>query len=311
MNIYQEFLQFSKDIPFKDENSYNNYYNYDNSEYARLELFLDHKYDSYSTTESDQHLSIYDLDFSFIKYFPIDIIIDILYEHIRGRSFNNSYYLIHTEAIKYIYGIWNKYINLGKFKKYHELEYPDNELYNIVQSINNHLIITANMNPIKYDAILKNDRKKYYLYYTHYLYAYYPLLENGDELILKLIDFVYLNDAQDDLMYGIYQMEPNKLYHFMIKFMLRLNKQETDYDSGNRNSRICFDLFCFGTGSFIQFVRILRKLYKYDPGFDLLKVPELENIYTYTNKEGEKIDYRKVWHLYERMKGIYSEGNLE
>jgi hypothetical protein len=67
---------------------------------------------------------------------------------------------------------------------------------------------------------------------------------------LKLINFVFLNDAQNMLMYGIYQMEHSTTISFHKKFL----RNEND-------SRGCFDIFSNETGAINQF-KIIKKLYE-------------------------------------------------
>lgn len=251
-------------------------------------------YREYPRIDEDK---FHDLNFNIIRIFPKELVLEWISQDFDGR--NICYHsCLHIEVVKYIYYIWNDYVELSE----EDLSYPDKELCHEIHRIKNHLIETANMDPKEYYDILENksnpryNQKKNYIYYTWWLYVYYPLLDNFEELILKLINFVYLSDAQDMLLYGIYQIEPQKLSIFIKKFMLTLWQQ--DEDRCNQHAaryftiycRPCFCLWDSATGAWTEMIRILKKLY--DNGYDLLSDPELEKIFQYTNRDDQIVNFK-------------------
>lgn len=143
-----------------------------------------------------------DLSFCILYSFPKEYTLKLLKKNFKGRSI--CYYdSLHRDLVKYTYKIWNIYV--------------DDEISEMIDKISKHLIEVANMKKEEYNDIMHNPNNprynsaKHYIYYTFWLYAYFPLLKNCEELILKLIEIAYLDDAQDELLFGLYQMEPQKL----------------------------------------------------------------------------------------------------
>ena len=279
MNFYDEYKKFSENYKLMEDQNYveakeNNYFKEaEFDEFYKMNLFFEKFYDDDETFEKE-----YDLSYCMIKDFPDDIINSLIEANLNTRSICYKHHL-HIELVKYIYRIWND---------------QDNYSFNILTKLKNHLIETATMDKEEYYDILKNPNNKLYypnrnyIYYSWWLYCFYPLLENGEELILKLIDFVYLEDAQDMLMYGIYQMDCNKLYSFFKKFVLALHKQKQSMEQ-----KPCFYLFETGTGAFGQFDRIKNKLH--ENGYNILDDPDLQEIYKFTDRNGNEQDYREYF----------------
>ena len=228
--------------------------------------------------EKEYFLKYNDLEFNVLQSFPKEIVLGFAKQNFEGRSI--CYYnLLHIELVKYTYHIWKKFVN----KSPDNFEYPDNEFCILINKIQEHLLEVVYMDVDKYYDILQNSRnprfdsKKNYIYYTWWLYAYLPLLDEPEEKILKLVDFVYLNDAQDMLLYGIYQMNTTILAPLMKKLMLTLWKQEEALP-GIRGPRPCYEMWSGGTGAWTQTVDILGKLYH--AGYNLMEDPELTHVET-------------------------------
>ena len=234
-NKYLEYLEFKNTYTFDSDSDFVNFEDIDDN--YILDKYLEKYYDISSDDYSQKY---YDLSYNILRGFPTDVLKNIMELNFETRKVCYKT-LLHIEIVKYIYHIWDN--------KEHELHF-------IVNKIKNHLIETANMDPVEYydKNNPKYNRDKHYIYYTWWLYCFYPLLEDGDDLIIKLVNFVYLEDAQDMLMYGIYQMESKKLYNFFKKLLIALhNRTLTD-------AKGCFDMFESGTGALGQFTMIIDKL---------------------------------------------------
>ena len=227
---------------------------------------------------NDENLKYMDLNFMHIHHYPSELLLKLIQMSFETREHPGSY--VNIEIVKYIYSIWDKSDNSDELSKW-------------INTIKNHLIETANMNSDEYYDILENpknpryNQSKHYIYYTWWLYVYYPLIQDGEELILKLIDFAYLDDAQDMLMYGIYQMKPSRLNIFMKKFLIKLWDQYNElHNMGTRKLNPCFNIWSNGTGAWSQIIDILKKLYR--AGYNLLENPELNKILCYELSDGKK-----------------------
>jgi hypothetical protein len=303
IDYYSNFLNYKKNYDWAtDENiieaKTHGYYdakNYD--DHYLLENFLYDIYDnmdhlSGSLTEAEgkkireEYLKkYYDLEFNILRAFPKEKMLSFVKKNFEDRTI--CYHdLFHIELVKYTYHIWKKFVNNSP----DNFEYPDNEFCICINKIKDHLEEVTNMTSDKYYDILENKQnprynpKKHYIYYTWWLYAYLPLLEDADGKILNLIKFVYLEDAQDMLLYGIYQMDTNKLAPFMKKIMMSLWKQGIDYPMGIRKHKPCFGMWETGTGAWSQMVDILEKLYQ--GGYDLMSDIELGPIFGYVKYNG-------------------------
>ena len=267
MNYYQEYLEFVKNYDLnKDrhviENKYCDEYNIDDADLYYLEAFLEPKYfknhsENFGYFEMDKEI-YFDRSINFIEHFPLNIILKLIE---RYYTFYNIGTCSQIEIVKYLFAIW------------HNENCPEQVKY-WIQKITNHLTTVANMDKHQYDEMVHNS---YYdktmfkftgiLYYTWWLYVFYPLLENCTELILKLMKIAYICDAQDMLMYGIYQMSPNKLKSFMKDFIVVVNNSYNEQHRG-------FNLLESCTGSFQQLKRIISKLSK--NGYNFFDDPSLQ-----------------------------------
>ena len=276
---YSDFIDFKQTYDLEsDENVINSkrWNNYDPKNYDELyllETFLNTRYGD----DNDQ-TKYYDLEFRIMHDFPEEFLLKLVQLNFEGRNICYKT-LVHIEIVKLLYHVW------GKDSIYSET----------INKIEEHLIETVNMDPEEYYDILYNksnpryDRDRNYVYYSWWLYCYLPLMENSDELILKLVDLVYLEDAQDMLLYGIYQMNVTKLSQLVKKFMLAVDEQYEKRRLTKHTKPICFELFCGGTGAWGQMERILKKLYI--NGYDLISDPDLQKLYKYTDRNNVECSY--------------------
>jgi hypothetical protein len=148
-----------------------------------------------------------------------------------------------------------------------------------VKQITDILIETANFTKEEYEDIMTNsknpryNREKHYVYYVFWLYCFYPLVENYEELLLKLVNLVHLEDAQDELMDGLFRIESDKLLPFYKKFLIAVWK------SNNYRNDNCFSLFSYGTGSIRENAKIMEKL-KDELDWDVFSDPELQEFWS-------------------------------
>lgn len=172
--------------------------------------------------------------------------------------------------------IYNDIIYM-EIKKYLWINWKEEKVSDITNQIKSILTKTANLTKEEYSNILGEyipgtSQKKYSKYYLFWLYFFYPLIPGYEELIIKLVNLVHLEDAQDDLMDGLVRIESNELLPFYKKFIVEVWK------SSNIYGRNCFDLFGGGTGSFSQNVCVIKKL-KEDLNWDIFLDPDLQDFW--------------------------------
>lgn len=205
---------------------------------STINEYLFNKYDRKDDCiiEEDEY---FDLNKCFIKSLNKEVILDVSIQILLNGEFLFS--ILYIEVVKYFYSIWNS---------------PDNDprFQSIINIISKHLIETSNLTSQEYNQKL-NERNAgdikgvSFRYYTWWLYVFYPLLPNANQLILKLMEIVYLDDAQDSLLYGIYQMKKEQLIDFFPYFLHHLNTFR------------CFDPNSTGTGAKKQMELIRKKIY--------------------------------------------------
>lgn len=206
------------------------------------------------------HIREHDMNFHYLDTYPNHIVLLLLEKNFNERGICYESFL-HIELVKWLYRHWKDAIAAP-----------------IVDKIKAHLVEVANMTSQEYNDILYNsenpryDRKKHYMYYTWWLYVYYPLLDNWENLVMKLISLAYLEDAQDMLLYGLYFVDPERLAPFMKHFILTLHTQRQQSITSTRD-RACFDIYQSGTGASGQISQILKKLK--DVGYDLFNDHDL------------------------------------
>lgn len=278
-NSYQEYLVFKSVCDLENDQDYLEAFKFFKIKERKLGQFNDNyilnKYfeSKYEDDDEQENRRYYNLEFNVIREFPIEMIKKLLELNFNTRDICYMRYL-HIELVKYIFYIWND---------------TSHELHYMIDKIKDHLIEVAGMNEDDYYDILNNGSNprynpdKNYMYYTWWLYPYFPLLEDGENLILKLTSFAYLDDAQDMLMYGIYQMDPHRLYGFFKKFMQELH------------TAVSFKLFESGTGSLGQFRLIAKKLY--ESGYDIINDKDIDYVYKFTDRTGNECDYRSYHEL--------------
>jgi hypothetical protein len=121
-------------------------------------------------------------------------------------------------------------------------------------------------------------------------------LDNYEELIFKLVNLIHLNDAQDELMYGIYQINAPTLLPFYKKFIINV------LNSANNHScnRPCFPLFDSGTGSHWQQLLIIKKL-KNELNWNMFEDKELME---YFNDPKNEELLRKCYYIDDKINDI-------
>ena len=186
-----------------------------------------------------------------LDYFPKDFVIEIINRFINERIYN---YLVYEEVKKYLYSHWN-----------------DNIVKEQVDKIKNILIETSNFTKDEYYDILHNynnpkyNHEKHYKYYVCWLYCFYPLLDNYEDLILKLVNLVYLDDGQDELLDGLLKMPSKKLVNFYNHFLLNVCKSKNAI-----NQDKCFNIWSIATGAYQQNIEIIKKL-KFEENYNILE----------------------------------------
>ncbi|AYV84558.1 MAG: putative orfan [Hyperionvirus sp.] len=200
-----------------------------------IEILEDFLKTEYGPDRDDK--KYYDITFRIMTDFSIDMLDDLISAYFNEPQICYTMYL-HIELVKYIYAIWND---------------ESHKLYHWVTAIKTHLVKTANLSRDElYDVMQRRERGSSALFYTWWLYVYYPLVPDAENLMLKLTKIARFNDAQDMFMYGIYQMEPKRLYHFMKNWLPSLYEIEP--------LLMCFDPLCSSTGALDQLKMIADKL---------------------------------------------------
>lgn len=269
---------------------YNKYIAYlKNSDTHSLDKLNDF-FESIYSNNDDESLSWYDLNHKAFIDFPIKIIIDVINNHISGEHFY-EYRTMNYEIIKYIYSIWNTYANIPYINK--PKVYPHNELYECIFTIKEILLFLSKCTKQQYIKKIKSSSYpfKSRMYYSHWLYCYFPLLDDCHSKMIHFLNYVFLDDAQDSFMFGLYCMNPNNLFNFMIDMIpLIENKNDNKTSTGLSvlDSNVCFDIIDSGTGANWQFMMIIKKLKKHN--YDLLNHP---NIQKYSEKYNiDKRDFK-------------------
>lgn len=218
-------------------------------------------------TYSEIKSRYYDLNFSHLHNFPLNLTIGLCLSNLYTRNVAYNYYL-HIEVVKFMYSIIPKYKTYTDIDIQH-LNYPDNEYAKLVKLYIKNISETAMLDSNEYDNIMYDNSNPNYnpkrnsTCYTWWLYCYYPLIDNGLNLLLKLVKFIYINGLQSPLLYGIYQMNSNDIEKF-IKPLLT-----TCFTKYNR-SYITRQCFYMDSGAYSEIKDILIKLYK-DGYYDCIK----------------------------------------
>jgi hypothetical protein len=258
-NYLTKFIEdFYEIIDIFNINKYNNdiEYDYSNSNPIMDEINKKKREIQEKKNKMNWDIGLENYSVIIFDYFPIEIVKKIIQYYVDNKIYN-SY--INIEIKKFLYSHWK-----------------DDLVKDIVQQITDILIETANFTKEEYLDIMSNPKnqrynfKKHYIYYVFWLYFFYPLIEGYEELIIKLVNIVHLEDAQDELLNGIELIESTKLLVFYKKFILEVWK------SCNYRGTMCFDLFNTATGSFGQNVRIIKKLKK-DLGWNIFTDDDLQD----------------------------------
>lgn len=305
MNFYDKFLDFVNNFPKKIGDKVNEYQTVDDM-YLLTEFILNvHQiYETFDwNIENDEIRKMYLEDYQLRQYhknverqndinfekklgnfnivifddFPIEEVKDLLQHFIDNRIYNQPIWM---ELVKFVYKHWN-----------------DDIIKNQVDEIKDTLIEVTNMSNVEYADILTNVKnpkyngKKHYVYYVFWLYIFYPLFDNCEELLLKLVSIVYIDDAQDGLLDGLFYMDSNKLVKFYNKFLIAVHNSDKTQDiSKFYFGRRCFELWSTGTGAFTQNVNIIKKL-KNDIGYDIFTD---ELLLDFWNDDENKIEIEHI-----------------
>lgn len=256
-----------------------------------IEKYLTKKY------ERNYKEKYYNLEYNIIRHFPKNKLLKWLETDFESRKI--CYIpLLHIELVKFVFSIWHT---------------KDTEFGLYVEKIKTHLIDMVNMSREECYDILKNEKNPKFnperntIHYTFWLNPYFVLFDNGEELIMKLIDLVNLDGAQEDLLYGIYQMSVERLAPFIKKILIRLWQQ--DEGMIKNVSEPCFSYFAVH-----EISMILRKLYK--NGYDLINDPEVRELFKYSISGIEKNGLDKISDILpcglrkneeDKIKKIYTE----
>lgn len=188
-----------------------------------------------------EYLDSWDINHSIMIHFPVSFQLEMIQNFIDAGESQHGYYV---ESLKLIYLYWNKYGNLKyKDKPSH---YPSSQFFEQIYILRYIMREFAND---KYNPQFGYNRA-YTSYVLWHMLGLYPLLENGKDIIMnKLISLPY-NDAQDSLMFGLYQLDPNKFKNELKQILLF-------WDDDNSPGR-CVQ-FCSSTGMLSQLQMIFTK----------------------------------------------------
>lgn len=243
-NVYAEFLSYNSE---------------NNNIITKLYDFIIDFYELPKNDHSSQYEN-YEIEQCIIfDKFPIDFVKEIINRFINGRIYNC---IVYEEVKKFLYKHWND-----------EIIVPE------VEKITKILIEVANFTRDDYCDIMRNPKnprfnaEKHYVYYVFWLYCFYPMLDNYEELIIKLINLVYLDDAQDELLNGLLHISSEKLVNFYNKFLINVSESRNAINNSH-----CFDLWSTGTGAYFQNIEIIKKL-KSELKYDIFNDPCLENFW--------------------------------
>lgn len=204
----------------------------------------------------------FDLENLILRDFPLDMLIEIIKIFIYDPyafGYDGNY-----EISKIIYVLWlsdnpNSYFICDDF---FDLSIVSDDIRKELKWCFD--TITRKLNTLKKlsKEELFEKRRKYYSYYNFHILAFIPLISVIDHSILNYAYKLDYDDAQDLLMFALYQYNPDDFRSKLIEIL--------KYWLENNN--ICFQQ---GTGMTGQLKIILEK-YKDDPIiYDILKQAEL------------------------------------
>ena len=226
---------------WRDYQTYTENRKLDTSNIVNLEDFFCNLYD---LDWDERNNKFYDIDYHVTRDFDPKFMINLAELFLSSDKIVGKYLTI--EIIKYIFYAW----------KTNNLLFQD-----YIQRLKLHLQQIISMDKINLNKFIMSDRvydRYKSSYYTWWLYGFYIMFDDYESKILKLTDLLRLEDAQDYLMYGIYQIDDcSKLYQMMIKLIIRLDENES------------FTLFFSATGALHQFKQISKKLKSH--GYDILQ----------------------------------------
>jgi len=258
-NYYDEFISHKKKNYNEDAKNL-----IDSDDY--LNDFL---YEKYHYPRSNFITKKYDLNYNIIRDFPKKKILrwlEVTFKSPRIRYDDTTE--LHLELIKFIFYIWDK---------------NDDEDYVLyIQKIKSHLIELVNMSANEYNDIITDiENPKYsiknYFYNKFWLYSCCVLMDNCEDLIIKLIDIIDLKDSEYDLLYGLEQIDIGRLFILCKKIMLVI-KQQNNFDREP----------CFEIENSSGFSNLLLKLCK--NGYDVINDQQFIDIFTIPCSNGSTFE---------------------
>ena len=227
--MYSQYLELKKN---KDEILKN--YTTDHHPYEKDEnIHLIH----YLITQNEFNYVNYDINRWIFSDFPEHEYIFLLNKFIDSCE---TLHRVYPEYCKMIYHLWPKFMNVNYKDK--PKNYPHNEIYELLFTIKTELKII----PEKIKNMYKNNirqRGTRYMFWPYF--ALYPLLDNGFELLKTVSTFDY-DDAQDGIMFAMYQINPFKNFDVVFDILKYWDEHRNIY-------------FSSGTGMLFQLRLILEK----------------------------------------------------
>ena len=260
--MYQSWVKFcdSKENIEKAKQIMNRSYGYQNDNIEDIMLR------GWVSEENPCEAGDFEIDTCMLSDFPLHLQAKMISEFITDEykySWGVDY-----EITKLIYKLWYKYMldsnrnpirykDHNKSNEYHKLIFES--LYTLKYQL-------KEMKDLDYEMIGKL-REKYPnkgRYYNWHLLGCLPLLGETGLQILRSVCQLHYNDADELLLFGLYQYNPKEFYPELKKILL--------YWYENQNIE-----YSISTGMLFRFKRIVKKYKKY--GIDMVHDPDLSNIF--------------------------------
>ncbi|AYV82091.1 MAG: putative orfan [Homavirus sp.] len=237
-------------------------------------------------TEVHKNRMIFEIDSCIIKDFPLHEQCMLI-----SRFIPSAYrytYGAREEIVKLIYLLWNTYMldqsgNTIEHKDYNGSNELDNLIFESLHTLKTELLSMRTLTADKVWVIEKGGE-----YYNWHLLGCIPLLGDDGLPILRNVITLPYEDAQDLLMFGLYQYEPNAFYQELKNILLYWHThQNIPFESG--------------TGMLYQLAIIIHK-YQLN-NLDLLSDPELLLVFNESHKKYiiEQLDQ------FEQLEKMYSQ----
>jgi hypothetical protein len=214
----------------------------------------------YNSKEKIKYEYNFEPETSLLKYFPLTKQAEILNRFV-GHAYRYAWGP-DLEIGKLVYLLWNNY-DLRDYKSKPKV-YPHNDIYEALYTIKSELKTMKDLDNEKQRALYSKFPEKSGFYNWHLL-GFLPLLDDDGLIILRNIIKQCYSNAQDMLMFGLYQYDPKSFYLELKSIML--------YWHTNNNIQ-----FSSGTGIIGQLDLIVKK-YK-EHSIDVENDPDLKCIFT-------------------------------